>query len=89
MDTPIGKFYDWLIKNDDPNNIFCPPMNGQVAVNMLMDYLLGEDYYVSDPVCTEQVNTEAVYDILLKYSPKFRKERKKFVKVNRRKSKDV
>jgi hypothetical protein len=43
MDTPIGKFYDWLIK----------------------------------------------YDILLKYSPKFRKERKKFVKVNRRKSKDV
>jgi hypothetical protein len=29
-----------------------------------MWYLLGEDYYVTDPICTEQCNTVVVADIL-------------------------
>jgi hypothetical protein len=72
-----GKFYDWMDENDDPENIFNPPMDAQTAVDLLKDYLLGEDWYNVDPVSTEQINTEIVYEILMKYSHKFRKEFRK------------
>lgn len=44
-----------------------PPMDAQVALNELKDHLLGEDWYVVDPMSTEQVNTNIVYEIERKY----------------------
>jgi DNA replication initiation complex subunit (GINS family) len=75
-----SKYYEWLLRNEDPENIFAPPMKAQDAVDMLMHYLLGEDWYSVNPVSTEQINTEAVYDILMKHSRRFRREEKQISK---------
>lgn len=47
--------------------IFCPPMKAQVAVNELCHFFLGEDWYSLNPVSTEQINTEIVYEIERKF----------------------
>lgn len=47
--------------------IMSPPMDAQVALNELCKHLLGENWYVVDPMSTEQVNTNIVYEIERKY----------------------
>lgn len=71
-------------KKKDPDNIFDPPLKAQEAINFLCDYLLGEDWYVVDPVGTEQVNTEIVHQILYKYSRRYRREYKGYYKKKNR-----
>ena len=39
----------------------------QKAINEICDHLLGEDWYVVDPLTTEQANTIIVYEIEMKY----------------------
>ena len=39
----------------------------QKAINEICDHLLGDDWYVVDPLTTEQVNTIIVYEIEMKY----------------------
>lgn len=73
------KFTEWIEKQSN-YGIFNPPMTSQIAVNLLADYLLGEDWVCVDPISTEQINTQIVYEILMKYSRKFRKEVKKYKK---------
>ena len=76
----MKKFTEWL-ENDAEDCGICPsPMNAQCAVDILKDYLLGEDWYVHMPINIEQVNSEIVFDILMKYSIKFRKEWKRYCK---------
>ena len=69
-------FMDWYMeeKGKDPDNIFPPPLPAQKAVDFLRRYLLGEDYYVVDPISTEQCNTRIVYTILERYSKRFKQE---------------
>ena len=70
---------EWLRdKNSTENkdNILAPCMDAQTAVNFLIDYLIGDDWYVAYSACTEQVNTEAVMFILQKFSRKYKKELK-------------
>lgn len=53
----------------------CPaPMNAQQALNILCDYLLGENWYVVMPLSVEQINACAVEQILDKYSKQWRKD---------------
>jgi hypothetical protein len=52
---------------DGDYGILPPPMNAQKALNELCDHLLGEDWYVVNPISTEQANTEIVYAIERKY----------------------
>lgn len=40
----------------------------------IIDYLLGEDWYVVDPIGRQQVNEIALHEILEKYSRRYRKE---------------
>ena len=47
----------------------------------LIDYLLGEDWMVTDPIGHNQINEIALYEILNKYSPKYRKEHKEWRKL--------
>lgn len=47
--------------------LISPPMDAQVALNELKDHLLGEDWYVVDPMNQEQVNTNIVYQIEKRY----------------------
>jgi hypothetical protein len=41
-----------------------PPIEAQKALDILTKHFLGEDWYVSLSMGREQVNAEAVYDIL-------------------------
>ena len=45
------------------------PIQAQEALNELCKYLLGEDYYVVDPLGPTQVNAIIVGDIKGKYPP--------------------
>ena len=42
-------------------------MDAQVAIHELCNYLLGEDWYIVDPVNAEQANAIIVYTIERKY----------------------
>jgi hypothetical protein len=78
------KTYSEILEEKDKEGggygIFLPPITGQEAVNILTDYLLGEDWYTANPVSQDQVNAEIVADILWKYSSKYRKEVKSYNK---------
>ena len=73
-------FNDWLDENWQGDNMFPPPLDAQLAVQFLKDYLLGEDWYVVNPLGIEQINSEIVGVILSKYSKKYRKEVKQLKK---------
>ena len=51
-------------KSDKDYGLCCPPTEAQEAVNILIKHFLGKDWYVTTPMCVEQVNSEAVYEIL-------------------------
>ena len=55
-------------------------IGGEKALSFLTDYLLGENWYVVDPISPKQVNTNRVHEILWKYSKKYRKEYKQYRK---------
>lgn len=50
------------------------PMSADFAIGILCDYLLGDDFYITDPVSQEQANTLIVYNILKYYSKEFRRD---------------
>lgn len=68
------KFTNWLNANWEKDNMFPPELNAQKALDFLQQYLLGEDWYIVNPLSTGQANCEVVHDILYKYSRKYRKE---------------
>lgn len=59
-----------------------------MAVDVLIEYLLGEDWYVVAPIHNSQVNTVAVHEILMKYSRKYRKDRKERKRRDRQRKTD-
>lgn len=67
-------FSEWLDQYWEDSDICPPPMHAQDALEILKDYLLGEDWYVALSMSTEQSNTLIVETILEKYSRKYRKE---------------
>ena len=71
-------YTEWLNKNWDKNNMFPPSLDPQTALDFLQEYLLGEDYYIVNPMPNIQTNCEVVHDILYKYSKQYRKERKQW-----------
>jgi hypothetical protein len=73
-------FTYWLANEAEDCGLMQPPLDAQRAVDFLKDYLLGEDWYVVNPVNTEQCNTQIVYEILEKYSIEFNKEKKRWYK---------
>ena len=71
------EYTEWLDKNWQSGNMFPPPLDAQIALKFLKDYLLGEDWYTVNPISQEQINVEIVDAILSKYSKKYRKEVKR------------
>ena len=69
-------FTEWLDRNWEEGNLCPPPLNAQLAVYFLLDYLVDVDWYTTMPMSTEQVNTEIVDLILRNYSKKYQKELK-------------
>lgn len=78
-------FTEWLkLENaKDPDNTLPPELDFEKAIYFLKNYLLGEDWYVSYPESAKQINTDIVYNILRKYSKRFRKELKVYEKEMR------
>lgn len=72
-----NSFTKWLRDNWDEDNMLPPALDADDALVFLKYYLLGPDWYVNFPGSSEQIITEMTYDILEKYSKKFRKECKK------------
>ena len=71
------------IKNNicDTTYGLCPaPMDAQLAVNILCDYLLGDDWYFAGSASVEQGNAMVVELILDKYSKQFKKDWKNYKK---------
>lgn len=81
MAKPSEQFFE--IIDDESYGILPAPTEAQLAVNVLQEYLLGEDYYIVDPLPNCQANTILVHDILLKYSRRYRKEWKRRAKYKR------
>lgn len=74
-------FTEWMNDNWQKDNMLPPPMDAQIAVNFLEQYLLGPDWYIVNPLTTAQANVEIVHEILYKYSKKYRKEHKQYKKL--------
>lgn len=67
-------------KREDKDNIFPVGISDAEFRAFIIDYLLGENWYVVDPLGRDQINELAMYEILEKYSKRYRKEYKKFWK---------
>jgi hypothetical protein len=66
-----NKFSKILLEKNDKDYGLCPPpINAQEGLNILIEHFLGEDWFVTMPMCQEQVNTAAIYTILNKYQKK-------------------
>ena len=76
----MKSYVDWFIENKEPDNLCDPPLDPQLALLFLCDYLLGEDWYVAMPESQKQVNSAIVDEILFKYSKQYRKEVKEYSK---------
>lgn len=64
----------------DKENIYGVGMSDTEFRHFIIQYLLPENWYVVDPIGQSQVNEVAINEILTKYSKKFRRENKKFLK---------
>lgn len=78
------QYQEWLDENWQKDNMLPPPMDAQIGLNFLQQYLLGEDWYIVNPLTTAQANCEVVHEILYKYSKKYRKEYKQRLKEQRK-----
>lgn len=79
----MRKYTNWLKLNWDKNNMFPPPLDGQKAINILEKYLLPEDWYIVNPLTNAQANCEVVHEILYRYSKKYRREYKNYIRNNK------
>ena len=74
----LTEFMDERYKNrEDKDNIFGVGISDAEFRAFIIDYLLGEDWRVTDPLGRTQVNERALYEILEKYSKRYKKERKR------------
>lgn len=73
----LTEFMGERYKNrEDKDNMFGVGVSDAEFRRFIIDYLLGEDWYVVDPIAQIQINEIALYEILEKYSKRYRKERK-------------
>ena len=61
-------------KREDKGNIFGVGITDAEFVHFAIKYLLGENWYVVDPLGKNQINEIALYEILEKYSKRYKKE---------------
>ena len=74
----LTEFMDKRYKNrKDKDNIFGVGVSDTEFRVFVIDYLLGTDWHVADPLGQTQINEIALYEILEKYSKRYRKECKR------------
>lgn len=77
-----NKKFDELVKiaTDHKHGMMLAPMPAQTALDILVSYLLGEDWYLAASMSEEQANAEAVLMILYGYSKQYRKDLRHYEK---------
>lgn len=84
------EFMDKRYKNrEDKDNIFGVGVSDAEFRAFIINYLLGEDWYVIDPLGQTQINEIALYEILEKYSRRYRKECKRWKKNKNERAKYI
>lgn len=74
----LTEFMDKRYENrEDKGNMFGVGVSDAEFRQFMINYLLGEDWYVVDPIGQTQINEIALYKILEKCSKRYRKECKK------------
>ena len=77
MDYTLTEYMNDKYNNrEDKDNLFGVGVTDAEFRQFIIDYLLGSDWYVVDPLSQAQVNEIALNDILNKYSKRYRTERK-------------
>lgn len=61
------EYFKLLDSYNSKESLYAPAIDAQLAINVLCQYLLGEDYYIVDPLPPPQADTIIVQDILHKY----------------------
>lgn len=75
MDNTFTSFINERYKaRKDKDDIFPVGISDAEFREFIIDYLLGRDWYVVDPLSTPQTNEIALEKILKKYSKEYRKE---------------
>lgn len=64
-------------EREDKDNIFGVGISDAEFRRFIIHYLLGENWYVVNPLSQAQVNEIALYNILEKYSKRYRKEKRR------------
>lgn len=62
---------------EDKDNMFGVGITDAEFRKFAIDYLLGEDWYIVDPLGQTQINEVALEEILTKYSRRYKKETRK------------
>lgn len=71
----LSEFMDERYRNrKDKDNMYGVGVSDAEFRRFVIDYLLGEDWYVTDPIGRTQINEIALYQVLKKYSRRYRKE---------------
>lgn len=71
----LTEFMNERYKNrEDKDNIYGVGISDAEFRRFIISYLLGDDWYVVDPLSQPQVNEIALYEILNKHSKRYRKE---------------
>ena len=70
----MGEKYD---NREDKDNMFGVGITDREFVAYSIEYLLGRDWFVVDPLGRNLINEIALYEILERYSKRFRKEKER------------
>jgi len=74
-----NEFLEYMEKYDTHDYGVCPkPIKAEDAMTILIDHILGVNWYVVMPLSQEQVYTQAIFEIVKKIPQK--NEEKKFFK---------
>ncbi|MBC8488475.1 MAG: hypothetical protein H8D45_20805 [Bacteroidetes bacterium] len=66
------KEFEELISTRGDYGLCPPPISDRETIEILIDHFLGKNWYVALSMSPEQVNTEAIYDIISQYRSKHR-----------------
>ena len=79
-----NSYIDFIVEKEtnreDKDNIYCTGITEREFIKFAIKYLLGDNWYVIDPLGYNQTKQMALEEILYKYSKKFKKELKKLGK---------
>ena len=75
-DTVTEYMKNKYANREDKDNIFGVGITDDEFIRFIIDYLLGKDWYVVDPLGRSQILEVALCEILEKYSKQYKKELK-------------